>query len=150
MAGNGLDARFRQLTPLLLLGVLLLLVFEPWLPLAWLRSHLGADVVVRAAAVVLAFYVLLLWSETQRLGSVLTGVLQAFREFGGKGVAAPKNPKTRLEAARVLIAALGSDDPSIRETSRHNLTKLAGKDLGSDPAAWHRWLREQEGGPAQG
>ena len=145
---SGLDARFRRLTPLVLLAVLGLVVFEPWLPgMAWVRTQFGADVVLRGAAVVLAFYVLLLWSETMRLNAVLTGVLEAFREFGGRKGGG--HPKARLEAARLLIAALGSDDPAIRETSRHNLAKLAGKDLGAAPAAWQEWLREQErGGPA--
>ena len=144
--GSGLDARFRQLTPLFLLGVLVLLVFEPWLPgIAWLRQQFGADVVLRGCAVVLAFYVLLLWSETSRLHIVLTGVLQAFRDFGGGGKSKPeKSSKTRLEAARLLIAALGSDDPSVRETARHNLAKIAGSDLGADPAAWQAWLAKQD------
>ena len=40
--------------------------------------------------------------------------------------------------------ALKSDEAEIRATSRHNLARLAGKDLGDDPAAWQRWLAEQE------
>ena len=34
--------------------------------------------------------------------------------------------------------------PTIRATSRHNLQRLVGKDLGEDPAAWQEWLRGQE------
>jgi hypothetical protein len=81
------------------------------------------------------------------LHTSLTGVLHAFRQFGdsARGEAA-KNPKARLEAARLLIAALRSDDASIRATSRHNLTRLVGEDLGDDPAAWQRWLQRQDAG----
>jgi hypothetical protein len=47
----------------------------------------------------------------------------------------------------LLIAALKSDDPEIRATSRHNLTRLVGQDLGPDAAAWQKWLADQERTP---
>jgi hypothetical protein len=112
--------------------------------------------VLRACVAVLVCYVLILWGEAIRLHSVLTGVLQAFRQFdrdrgGGEATTpAAKNPKARLEAARLLIAAMRSDDASIRATSRHNLARLVGQDLGDDPAAWQRWLQQQEAGGAGG
>ena len=153
---GGFDALFRQVTPLFLLGVLVAVVFEPWLPgAAWLKSQLGESVVLRACIAVLGLYVLLLWGESLRLHTILTGVLQALRQFdhernnGGKGkdqAAGARNSKARLEAARLLIAALRSDDTSIRATSRHNLQRLVGEDLGEDPAAWLAWLRDQERG----
>lgn len=150
---GGFDALFRQLTPLFLLGVLVATVFEPWLPgAAWLRATFGETVVLRACIAALVLYVLLLWGESLRLHTILTGVLQAFRQHAGdsqsqRGEAgsASKNPKARLEAARLLIAAMRSDDTGIRETSHHNLVRLVGRDLGSDPAAWQAWL-EQQGG----
>lgn len=148
----GLDSLFRQVTPLFLLGVLVAIFCEPWLPgAAWLKEHFGDSAVLRLCVAALGFYVLLLWGESLRLHGLLTGVLQAFRELhptqGGARAkeAAARNPKARLEAARLLIAAMGSDDPSIRATSLHNLKQLAGVDLGDDPAAWRRWLAEQEG-----
>lgn len=141
---GGFDAVFRQLTPLVVLGVVAAIVFEPWLPgTAWLRDHLGDTVVLRAGVAVLGLYVLLLWGEALRLHTMLTGVLHAFREFGDRArtpAEGPKNRRARLEAARLLIAALRSDDASIRETSRHNLARLVGEDLGADPEAWQRWL----------
>ncbi len=145
---GGFDALFRQVTPLVLLGVLLVVVFD-WLPgAAWLRAQFGADIVLRLAVAVLVCYVLILWGEALRLHQMLTGVLQAFRAFdherSGKVEGAAKNPKARLEAARLLIAALGSPDASIRQTSRHNLTRLVGQDLGDEPAAWQRWLQQQD------
>lgn len=149
MIPGGFDAVFRQVTPLVLLGVLVTVLFEPWLPgTGWLRATFGEQVVLRTCIALLVCYVLLLWGESLRLHSMLTGVLQAFREHGGPagdGKAA-RNPKARLEAAKLLIAALRSDDPQIRDSSHHNLTRLAGQDLGRDPAAWQRWLAEQERG----
>lgn len=146
---GGFDALFRQLTPVFLLGVLLAVLLEPWLPgAAWLRATFGETIVLRACVAALALYVLLLWGESLRLHTILTGVLQAFRQHSADGgptgpASAAKNPKARLEAARLLIAAMRSDDPSIRATSRHNLERLVGRDLGADPAAWQRWLDEQ-------
>lgn len=141
------DARFRQVTPLILLGVLLVVVAEPWLPgAAWVRANVGEQALLRAAVAVLVCYVLILWGEALRLHGVLTGVLQAFQQFqkGDASPAAAKNPRARLEAARLLIAALRSDDAEIRSTSRHNLGRLVGQDLGDAPEAWQRWLQEQE------
>lgn len=144
------DSLLRQLTPLVLLGVLAAIVFEPWLPgAAWLKAQLGETVVLRACVAVLAAYVLLLWGESIRLHTILTGVLAAFRQFDQQaGGTAPKarNPKARLEAAKLLIAALGADDPHVRETSRHNLSRLVGEDLGPAPEPWRRWLAAQEAG----
>jgi hypothetical protein len=144
--GPRVEATFRQFTPLVLLGVLLVLVFETWLPgTAWVRQQFGEQALLRACIAVLACYVLILWGEALRLHGMLTGVLQAFRQFEhGEVKAAAKNPKARLEAARLLIAALRSDDTSIRATSRHNLSRLVGQDLGDDPAAWQQWLQQQE------
>jgi len=150
---GGFDALFRQITPIVLLGVLFAVVCEPWVPgAAWLKAHLGEEAVLRGCVALLGCYVLILWGESLRLNTILTGVLQAFREFDtrGKGAnggaAAPRNPKARLEAARLLVAALRSDDPAIRATSRHNLARLAGEDLGDDPDAWQRWLQREERG----
>ena len=146
---GGFDALFRQITPLVLLGVLAVVVFEPWLPgVAWLKAQLGEQVVLRGCVAVLVCYVLILWGESLRLHTILTGVLQAFREFDGRtkdGQASPaRNPRARLEAARLLIAALRSDDASIRETSQHNLARLVGRDLGANPAPWQQWLATEE------
>lgn len=144
---GGFDALFRQVTPLFLLLVLFAVVFEPWLPgTAWLRATFGENVVLRGCVAALGLYVLLLWGESLRLHTMLTGVLHAFREHqtGSGGGAPARNPKARLEAAKLLIAAMQSTDAEIRRTSHHNLTRLVGQDLGQDPAAWQKWLAEQE------
>lgn len=145
---GGFDALFRQLTPLFLLAVLAAIVFEPWLPgAAWLRTQFGDTAVLRACTFALGLYVLLLWGESLRLHGLLTGLLQAFRDFRGERSGdAARNPKARLEAARLLIAALGSDDQQIRATSHHNLVRLAGEDRGTSVGPWQQWLAEQERG----
>lgn len=147
---GGFDALFRQLTPLLLLGVLVVVVAEPWLPgSAWVRERFGEQALLRVCVAALVCYVLILWGEALRLHTILTGVLQAFRQFrdsqggGGSSANAGRNAEAKREAARLLIAALRSDDPSIRQSSRTNLARLAGEDLGDDPAAWQRWLERQ-------
>ena len=95
---GGFDALFRQVTPRFLLLVLGALVFEPWLPgTAWLRATFGENVVLRGCTAALGLYVLLLWGESLRLHTMLTGVLQAFREHQAGGATAPaRNPKARL------------------------------------------------------
>jgi len=147
---GGFEALFRQLTPLLLLGVLVVVVAEPWLPgSAWVRERFGDQALLRVCVAALVCYVLMLWGEALRLHTILTGVLQAFRQFrdsqGGGGNAAnpARNAEAKREAARLLIAALRSDDASIRQSSRQNLARLAGEDHGDDPAAWQRWFEQQ-------
>ena len=149
---GGFDALFRQITPLVLLGVLLVVVAEPWLPgSAWLRAQFGDQALLRVCVAALVCYVLILWGESIRLHTILTSVLQALRQFdgasGGRG-AASRHPEAKLEAARLLIAALRSDDASIRASSRQNLVRLCGEDLGEDPAAWQHWLQQQPTGPS--
>ena len=153
------ESIFRSATPLFLLGLLLAVLFEPILPYHdWLVYEFGDDIVLKVAVMFLTGYVLLLWGESLRLQGLLTGLLQAFKSFdyeraaesgGGSGSQPRKkgvnNPKARLEAAKLLIAAMRSDDPSIVETSHHNLVRLVGQDLGQDPDKWQQWLQTQDG-----
>jgi len=152
---------FRQATPLFLLGLLLAVFFERWLPYRdWLVFNFGDDIVLKVAILFLIGYVLLLWGESLRLHGLLTGLLEAFKTFdrdraseqgggqaagAGRAAKAKSNPKARLEAAKLLIAAMRSDDGSIVETSHHNLVRLVGTDLGKDPDKWQAWLKAQEG-----
>lgn len=146
------DSLFRQVTPLFLLGLLAMVLLEPLAP-PWLTETLGDDVILKVVVGFLVLYVLLLWGESLRLHGLLTGLLEAFKAFdrdqsgggaGGRGKVV-SNPKARLEAAKLLIAAMRSDDPSIVETGHHNLVKLVGQDLGKDPDLWQQWLSSQEG-----
>ena len=153
------ESIFRSATPLFLLGLLLAVFFEPWLPYRqWMGESFGDDIVLKVAVLFLIGYVLLLWGESLRLQGLLTGLLQAFKTFdhdraaeggGGGGGGGKKkgtaNPKARFEAAKLLIAAMRSDDSSIVETSHHNLVRLVGQDLGKDPDKWQQWLDSQGG-----
>lgn len=146
---GGFDGLFRQITPLILFGVLILVVAEPWLPgTEWFRTRFGDQALLRACVAALGCYTLILWGESMRLHMMLTGVLQAFRQAAGDASgrsAAGRSPEARLEAARLLLAALRSDDPTIRASSRQNLARLVGEDLGDDPEAWQRWIDRQTG-----
>jgi hypothetical protein len=143
-----LDVLFRQLTPLVLLGLVAVTWLEPWIPgSAWIRANLGEQFLLRFVVGAVAFYVLLLWGESLRLHGVMTATLKAIQQFG-QGVRAKKeeakDPRVRLEAARLLIAAMQSADEKVRATSHDNLVRLVGEDLGKDPAAWQGWLQQQE------
>lgn len=153
------ESIFRQATPLFLLGLLLAVFFEKWLPYRdWLVLNFGDDIVLKVAVLFLIGYVLLLWGESLRLHGMLTGLLNAFKTFdrdrakeaggasagAGRVAKAKGNPQARLEAAKLLIAAMRSGDGSIVETSHHNLVRLVGEDLGKDPDAWQKWLQAQE------
>jgi hypothetical protein len=144
-----LDLLFRQLTPLVLLGLLLVTWLEPWIPgIGWIRANLGEQFVLRFVLGLLVLYVLLLWAESLRLHGLVTGTLKAVQQYGqaagGPAKSEPKDPRVRLEAARLLIAALQSPDQKARTSSHHNLVRLVGQDLGKDPAAWQAWLQQQE------
>ena len=144
------DELFRQITPLFLLVILGVVVFEPVVPGGdWLREALGETIILRVCIAALGLYVILLWGESLRLNALLTGVLRAFREHSGAGGAeaegaGKRNPKARLEAAKLLVAALSADDEEIRRTSHHNLQRLVGKDLGKEPGPWLRWVEQQD------
>lgn len=155
------ESLFRQATPLFLLGLLLAVCLEPWLPYHdWMVHNFGDDIVLKVAVLFLIGYVLLLWGESLRLHGLLTGLLEAFKTFdrdraaeaadgGAQGVAATRkkgvnNPRARFEAAKLLIAAMRSDDAAIVATSHHNLVRLVGQDLGQDPDRWQQWLKSQE------
>jgi hypothetical protein len=136
---------FRQLTPLVLLGLAFAILFEPWaermLPgRDWFKAQLGEHYVLRLCCAALVFYVLLLWGECIRLHGSLTSLLRTFKEALGQRAAGDGERAARLDAVRMLIAALRSDDPAIKQKSRQNLARLVGEDLGDEPAAWQQWL----------
>ena len=147
---------FRQLTPLVLLALGFVILFEPGAERMvvgheWLREHLGEHWLLRFCCAVLVFYVLLLWGESIRLQTGIASLLRSFREALGHargGDPGKAGGADRLEAMRLLAAAMQSGDAEIRAKCRVNLTRLAGTDLGEDPAAWTAWI-EQQGKPAQ-
>jgi hypothetical protein len=154
-AGTRFEEWFRQLTPLVLLAVAFAILFEPWAERMvpgreWFHAQLGDHYVLRLCCAVLVFYVLLLWGECIRLHGSLTSLLKTFKDALGQRVAGDGERAARLDAVRMLIAALRSDDEAIRRKSRQNLARLVGEDLGDDPAAWQQWLDRGAGAGAGG
>ena len=142
---------FRQLTPLVLLAMGFVILFEPGAERMvvgheWLRDRLGEHWLLRLCCAVLVFYVLLLWGECIRLQSGIASLLKSFREVLGQARSAPDQATTpdRLEAMRLLVAAMQSGDAAIRAKCRTNLARLAGEDFGEDPTAWQRWIEQQQ------
>jgi hypothetical protein len=125
-AGMKFELLFRQLTPLVLVGLLLVTWLEPWVPgSAWVRANLGEQFLLRFVIGLVVLYILVLWGEALRLHGLLTGTLKAIQQYGqAMGAPARTEPK----------------DPRVR----HNLVRLVGKDLGQEPAAWLSWLQQQE------
>jgi hypothetical protein len=137
---------FRQLTPLVLIGIALTALFGRSLPgHAWVAQRLGDDFLLGGCVFLLAFYVLLLWGETIRLHGILTAVLKELVQFRNQRAAEVQGrpASQKLEAVRLLLPALQSSDRSVAATSRKNLTLLVGQDLGAEPGPWQEWLTAQ-------
>lgn len=137
---------FRTLSPLVLLAICALVWFERSIPGApALTERLGQDFVMRFCLGVLSLYVLLLWGESLRLHAMLTAVLKAMQDFGrARRDEAAGGEGKRLEAVRLLVAALETQDAGVRRSSREHLARLVGQDLGDDPSAWRQWLEKQD------
>jgi|SRR5712671_3079841 len=139
---------FYKATPFVLLAVGFIALFEPSFTGAqWFKQQFGAQFLLRACVAVLTVYVLLLWGESLRQRGIITGMLEALQDYhkNRAAEAAGKLTAAKIEAVGLLIAALGSADPKIRSSSRGNLARIAGEDLGDDPAAWQQWLGRQQG-----
>jgi len=146
------DALFRQLTPLVVLGIALVALFGHWLPgAAWFAERLGPNFVLGFCVFLLSLYVLLLWGESLRLHAMLSSVLRELLEFRkrarGAGSDGGQDQGHKLEAVRLLLPALASPDADVRRSSRQHLARLVGEDLGDDQTAWQQWLdRQTKGG----
>jgi hypothetical protein len=144
---------FRQLTPLVLLGTALVALFGRWLPgAAWVAERFGETFLLGACVFLLACYVLLLWGETLRLHALFTSVLKQLLEFKERRAAEIQGRPAaqKLDAVRLLLPALQSGDPDVRQKSRKNLALLVGQDLGAEPGPWQQWLAAQGEGAGQG
>ncbi len=147
--GARYESMFRQLTPLVLLGIAAVALFGRWLPgAAWFAQQFGESFVLGFCVFLLSLYVLLLWGESLRLHAITTGVLKELVEFRNRraGEAQGRPMAQKLDAARLLLPALESADEKLRQMSRRNLVLLAGQDLGDDVAAWRRWVDAQTKG----
>jgi hypothetical protein len=138
---------FQQLTPLFLIGLALLVWFEKVLPgHEKFTANFGDTFVLRVAVGFLSLYTLLLWGERERMQASYVQLLKTMRQFLERQRGEPVAPKARerLEAVRLLIAALGSEDAEVRASSRQHLARLVGQDLGEAPGPWQQWLAKAE------
>ena len=150
-----MDTFLKRITPLVLLLMAVLVFFEHLLPGGEaIRKMVGSDGVLRFVVGVLCIYVMLLVVERQSLDAKLTRVLETFKQFyAARAGAAAGEERTdeRMEQAKkqalpILLAALESPDPRVRETALENLRRVTGKDLGTDAGAWRQHLDEPEEG----
>ena len=146
----GLDVWLKLAAPLLLLALALLVWLEPILPGSdWIAEHIGPTAVLRFALGFAFIYLAMALLELRRIGSLFRQVLEQFKRFhesqqtrGGGGGA---DAGARRDAIRILITALESDDVEVRDNAHRHLARLAGSDLGTEPARWRAWA-ERAGG----
>ena len=151
-----MDTFLKRITPLVLLLMAVLVLFEHVLPGGpTITKMIGNDGVLRFVVGVLCIYVMLLVLERQSVDAKLTRVLETFKQFHaaragaastGEGRTDERMEHAKKEALPILLAALESPDPKVRETALENLRRLTGKDLGTDAAAWRQRLDELEEG----
>ncbi|MFO1052136.1 MAG: hypothetical protein U1F36_07970 [Planctomycetota bacterium] len=145
--GIGLDVWLKLAAPLLLVVLALLVWVEPILPGAsWIAEHIGPTAVLRFAVGFAFLYLAMALVELRRLGSLFRQVLEQFKRFteAQRGGAGGGDRAARRDAIRILITALDSPDVEVRDNAHRHLTRLAGTDLGSDPARWRAWM-ERDG-----
>jgi hypothetical protein len=132
----------RPTAALALLGLALLVWFEPWLPgRDALVGVLGRDGLLRIAVGVVSIYAALLVLERQRLSALLRELLAERRRASAAG-RLDVDPKERLEAVRILVGALRSEDAEVRASAHENLVRICGQDRGLEPEAWQSFLDE--------
>lgn len=137
----------RNAVPLMLLALCLLVWGERCVPgRAGFVEQFGEDGLLRVVVGLLCLLVYVLWLNQQRMTDSFTRLLRLFKEAqeervrGGGG-----DEAKRLEAVRLLVASLGSEDAELRAKSRAHLQRLTGVDHGEDASAWAQWLDQQKG-----
>ena len=136
----------RRLTPLFLLALAALAWFEQYLPghEALVKSF-GSTTVLRFVVGLACVFACIQVLEQRRLEFLFKQMLEQLRGFRDQQVARSDDPGAREDAVRILVSALESADEHVRKTAREHLTRLCGKDLGAEPAAWAKWVREEFG-----
>jgi hypothetical protein len=93
----------------------------------------GATTLARAGIVALAFGVIFLVLEVDRLRAQVRAIAVMLGALGGQV------PRDDRAAVDVLVAALRSTDPAVREKAHRNLQRITGEDLPPDADAWRTW-----------
>jgi hypothetical protein len=94
----------------------------------------GASTAARAGLVAISFGVIFLVQELERLRAQTRAL--TLMTAGALGGAVPRDDKAAVD---VLVLALGSEDPAVREKAHRNLVRLTGEELPADPEAWRSW-----------
>lgn len=132
----------RPTAALALLGLAAVVWLEPWLPgRDAIVRVLGRDGVLRIAVGIVSVYAALLVLERQRLSALLRELLAERRRAAAGG--GTVDPSHRIEALRILVGALRSDDPEVRASAHENLVRICGQDRGTEPDAWKDLLTTQ-------
>ena len=142
-----MDRFLRHSAPLILLGLGLFVWLEPWLPgRPWRTATFGADGVLRFALGCVCVYTAVLIVERAQMMTTFRQVLGELGQLRDTtGAARAADPQERAGgAARILLAALESPDPAVRERGRSHLARILGRDLGDDPAAWRAAVDVEE------
>jgi hypothetical protein len=93
----------------------------------------GATTLARAGLVALAFGLVFVVGEVERLRAQTRAIATLLGALGG---AAPRDDRAAVD---VLVAALSSTDAAVREKAHRNLQRITGEDLPPDPEAWRSW-----------
>ena len=89
--------------------------------------------VVAAALCLVLLFLLFQVRELRRKVLVMDHVLDDVR-FGA-------GTRRDRDAVDILIRALRTPDPEVRETAQRTLRKLCGQDLGPSPEVWEAWWK---------
>lgn len=124
---------------LTVIGVWLLVA--PLLPeltgYAWMSRVLGGDGgIARFFLGFLFLYFGGVVRDKNQLRQTLTGFMKIIRQQIGGG-----DPEQDRAAVDILLTALNSDKPEVKEKALYNLKRLTGQDLGSDPEPWKAWWK---------
>lgn len=137
----------RNLTPLALLGLCLLVWLERCVPgSSAIADNLGETAVLRLVVGLLCLFVLILMVERQQIHSLLQQLMLRLQQAqaGAGDQAKPGDAKTKVEAMSILAAALEADDPKVRQSAVHNLERLSGEKFGADVARWRQYIEALE------
>jgi hypothetical protein len=90
----------------------------------------------RAAIVALFVAIAFLYGEVNRNRAHMRALIQLLK---GGVAAANASERDDRAAVDVLVRALSSTDPGVREKAHRNLLRITGQGFGPDPAAWTKW-----------
>ena len=142
----------RALTPLLLLGLALVVWLEPVIPGAeGLVRTFGDKAVLRFAVGLLCLFTLILMVERRQMQMAFEQIVVMLRQSRGNGagqaaggaegaVDPAEQEKMRRDALGILVAALESEDHEVRARAAENLERMTGQKFGEDASRWKKHL----------